>query len=174
MLRGELVNISLLPTLEVEVASVCRLALVTSLDKDEERSANNWDKVKRQVHKVPHQRLDRKLLERLLCNLAQSIHRVTIALQLAALGDQGCAVASYECAIEGIDDCVSDNEVAGQDVGDCGGFGEDEEDGCEWCEWAVGEEHYTHLWNVGEGEHEDYDADGQAEGREDFGGEGLP
>lgn len=144
VIRSESLHLLLVPSLQAEVSCVCGLSTVASLDEDKDCGADDWDEVEWQVHEVADESLNVELLEWAASNLGKAGDGVSSGLEFATVGDDARLIASEKCAIENINHSILNNEVAGQDVDNCGRFGENEEDGGEWSQWTVGKEHKCH------------------------------
>lgn len=144
VIGSESLRLLLVPSLQAEVSCVCGLSTVASLDEDEDCGADDWDEVEWQVHKVADESLHVELLEWAASNFGKTGDSVSSGLEFAAVGDDARLIASEKRAIENINHSILNNEVAGQDVDNCGRFRENEEDGGEWSQWAVGKEHKCH------------------------------
>lgn len=138
---SKLLSLLLVPSLQAEVSGVCGLSAVTSLDEDEDCWANNWDEVEWQVHEVANESCKGELLEWATGDLGKAGDATATRLELASVGNNTGLIAGEESAVKDVEQSVLHDEVAGQHVDNCGGLGENEEDGSEWSQWAVGEEH---------------------------------
>lgn len=144
VIRRESLGLLLVPSLQAEVSCMCGLSAVASLDENKDCGTDYWDEVEWQVHEVADESLQVELLEWAASDLGETGDSVSAGLELAAVGNDAGLVACEKCAIKDINHGILNDEVAGEDVDDCGGFGENEEDGGEWSQWAVGEEHQCH------------------------------
>lgn len=78
------------------------LASSTTLDENENYSANDRDGVERQVHNVTDDGLGTELLEGTLDNFAQLLHRISSRPNLASLADNLGVSASEQGTVENI------------------------------------------------------------------------
>lgn len=144
VIRSKSLGLLLVPSLQAEVSGVCGLSTVASLDEDEDCGTDDWDEVEWQVHEVADEGLHVELLEWAASDLGKTRDGVSSRLKLAAVRNDARLIACQKCAVKDINHSILNDEVAGQDVDNCGGFGENEEDGGERSQWAVCEEHERH------------------------------
>jgi len=144
------------------------------LKDDENDGSNNRDEVEGQVDDVADERRDAKLVKGALEDAPEARHGVAAGLDLAALAHHGGVVAGDEGAVEGVEERLLEEPVAGNNVDNGGGLVEDDQHGGEDGERAVDEDEDGKLRQVGEGKHAADDGHGETDVRGEAGGEGLP
>ena len=134
------------PLLQLKVPRVRRRPRPFALQDYKHHRPNHRYKVQRQVHKVPNQRIRRKLGKRLLEQLSKLGHWISARFDLTPLRDKVRSILRDQNAIEGIGKSIFNEEGLAKDCEDCRGFAKDEEGGADGGKGPRGERHDGHLW----------------------------
>lgn len=144
------------------------------MDEKENKGADDWDEVQREVHYITNDCLEAELLERSLEKSPKPVRAGSPRSQLTALLHDASHVLGDQGAVKSVDERVSEKPCPGEHIDDGGTLVEDENDGRKNGQRPVDKDEEGQLGQVGEEEHGGDDGDGEEQIRHDLPCQGLP
>lgn len=148
--------------------------MILTLDEKENKGADDWDEVQREVHYITYGRLEAELLEWALENPAKSVRAGSPGSQLTALLHNVCHVLGDQSTVKSVDERVPEKPCPGEHIDDGRTLVKDENDGCENGQWPVDKDEDGQLGQVGKEEHGGDDGGGEEQIRHQLPCQGLP